>query len=127
MRRCWFYVNNHFSNFYQIFTFWDPVSEKKRFLRRGLSVVCINTITFEKIIELDCVLAHFLKHNKERMSSLTSHFWSTILVLSIKNGFYKIKKSIFQSTYAIYEKMLRKKIVGLKKILQFFIEHLLIG
>ena len=45
MRRYWFYVKNDFRNFHQIFTFWDPLSQKKRFLRKCLSVylsVCLS-------------------------------------------------------------------------------------
>ena len=38
MRRYWFYVKNDFRNFHQIFAFWDPLSQKKRFLRKCLSV-----------------------------------------------------------------------------------------
>ena len=38
MRSSWFYVKNHFRNFHHIFTFWDPLSQKKRFLRKCLSV-----------------------------------------------------------------------------------------
>ena len=38
MRRYWFYVKNDFRNFHQIFTFWDPLSQKKWFLRKCLSV-----------------------------------------------------------------------------------------
>ena len=38
MKRYWFYVKNDFWNFYQIFTFWDPLSQKKRYLRKCLSV-----------------------------------------------------------------------------------------
>ena len=34
MRRNWFYVKNHFWNFYQIFTFWDPLSQKKRYVNQ---------------------------------------------------------------------------------------------
>ena len=47
------------------------------------------------------------------------------MVLSIKNGFYKIKKSIFQPNYARYEKMFRSKIVHFKKIYQFDFDHFL--
>ena len=38
MRRYWFYVKNDFRNFHQIFSFWDPLSQKKWFLRKCLSV-----------------------------------------------------------------------------------------
>ena len=48
-----------------------------------------------------------------------------VLVLSIENGFYKIKKSIFRPNYARYEKMLTSKIVHLKKIYKFGFDHFL--
>ena len=38
VRKYWFYVKNDFRNFHKIFTFWDPLSQKKRFLRKCLSV-----------------------------------------------------------------------------------------
>ena len=38
MRRYWFYVKNDFRKFHQILTFWDPLSPKKGFLRKCLSV-----------------------------------------------------------------------------------------
>ena len=38
MRRYWFYVKNYFPNFHQIFTFWDTLSRKYRFLQKSLSV-----------------------------------------------------------------------------------------
>ena len=49
MRRYWFYVKNDFRNFHQIFTFWDPLSQKKGFLRKCLSVcpsVCLSVSLF---------------------------------------------------------------------------------
>ena len=49
-----------------------------------------------------------------------------VLVLSIKNGFYKIKKFIFRPNYASYEKMLKSKIVNLNKIYRFYFDHFLI-
>ena len=48
------------------------------------------------------------------------------LVSSIKNGFYKIKKSIIRLNYARYEIMLRSKIVHLKIIYKFDPEHFFI-
>ena len=48
-----------------------------------------------------------------------------VLVLSIKEGFYKIKKSIFQPNYIRYEKMLQNKIVCLRKIYKFDFNHFL--
>ena len=46
-----------------------------------------------------------------------------VLVLSIKDGYYKIEKSIFWPNYGRYEKMLRSKIVHLKKIYKFGFDH----
>ena len=50
-----------------------------------------------------------------------------VLVLSIKNGFYKIKKSIYRSNNTTYEKMLTSKIVCLQEIFKFDIDHCLIN
>ena len=38
MRRYWFYVKNDFRNFQQVYTFWGPLSQKKWFSRKCLSV-----------------------------------------------------------------------------------------
>ena len=48
-----------------------------------------------------------------------------VLVLSIKDGFYKIKKSIFRPNCARYEKMLRSKIIYLKETYKFCFNHFL--
>ena len=48
-----------------------------------------------------------------------------VLVLSIKDGFYKIEKSIFRSNYARYEKILRSKIIHLKETYNFYFDHFL--
>ena len=48
-----------------------------------------------------------------------------VLVLSIKDGFYKIEKSIFRPNYARYEKMLRSKIIHLKETYKFCFDHFL--
>ena len=48
-----------------------------------------------------------------------------VLVLSTKDGFYKIEKSIFPPNYARYEKMLRSKIVHLKETYKFCFNHFL--
>ena len=48
-----------------------------------------------------------------------------VLVLSIKDGFYKIEKSIFRPNYARYEKMLRSKIIHLKETYKFCFVHFL--
>ena len=90
MRSYGFYVENDFSNFHNISTFW-----------------------------------HFLRPQNERMSSLIIHFWPTVLILSIKNGFLKIKNSIFPLEYTV--KMLRKKIVKFKKIYKFTDDHFFIA
>ena len=49
-----------------------------------------------------------------------------VLVLSIKDGFYKIEKSIFRPNYASYEKMLISKIIHLKETYKFCFDHFLI-
>ena len=46
-----------------------------------------------------------------------------VLVLSIKDGFYKIEKSIFRPNYARYEKILRSKIIHLKGTYKFGFEY----
>ena len=43
MRKYWFYGKNHFWNFHQIFTLWDPLSQKWRFLQKCLSV-CLSVV-----------------------------------------------------------------------------------
>ena len=48
-----------------------------------------------------------------------------VLVLSIKDGFYKIKKSIFRPNYARYEKMLTSKIIHHKEAYKFCFYHFL--
>ena len=48
-----------------------------------------------------------------------------VLVLSIQNGFYKIKKSMYRASYAWYDKMLKSKIVHLKEIYKFYFDHFL--
>ena len=107
-------------------TFWDPLNPKKWFSRRCLSV-CLSeyTITFKRIDRLDWNLVHLLSVKNWRSSSLASHFWPTVLVLSIKDGFYKIEKSIFRPNYSRYEKMLRSKIIHLKESYKFCFDHFL--
>ena len=53
MRMYRYYVKNQFRNFYQIFTFSNPLRQQKRFLRKCLSVcpASVDTITFDEIIE----------------------------------------------------------------------------
>ena len=48
-----------------------------------------------------------------------------VLVLFIKDGFYKIEKSIFRPNYARYEKMLRSKIIHHKETYKFCFDHFL--
>ena len=123
--------------FCQMSTFWDPLNPKIEVSQKCLPVclfaclpaclsvslsVCLSvyTITFERIDRLDWNLVHLFSVKKWRSSSLANHFWPTVLVLSIKNGFYKIKKSIFRPNYSRYEKMLRSKIVHLKETYKFY-------
>ena len=49
-----------------------------------------------------------------------------VLVLSVENGFYKIKESIYRPNNARYEKMLSNKIVHLKEIFNFGFDYFLI-
>ena len=114
--------------FHQIFTFWDPLNPKIKVSQKCLCLsVCLSvyTITFERIDRLDWNLVHLFSVKKWRSSSLASHFWPTVLVLSIKNCFYKIKKSIFRTNYSRYEKMLKSKIVHLKETYKFYFNHFL--
>ena len=48
-----------------------------------------------------------------------------VLVLSIKDGFYKIEKSIFQSNNARYEKILTSKIIPVKETYKFCFDNFL--
>ena len=48
-----------------------------------------------------------------------------VLVLSIKDGFYKIEKSIFLPNYGRYENMLKSKIIHLKETYKFCFDHFL--
>ena len=48
-----------------------------------------------------------------------------VLVLSIKDGFYKIEKFIFRPNYVIYEKMLTSKIIHIKETYKFCFDHFL--
>ena len=48
-----------------------------------------------------------------------------VLVLSIKDGFYKIEKSIFRPNYARYEKMLLSEIINFKETYTFCFDHFL--
>ena len=48
-----------------------------------------------------------------------------VLVLSIKDGFYKIEKSILRPNYARYEKMLSSKIIHLKQVYKFYSKNFL--
>ena len=51
MRRYWFYVINDFQDFHQIFTFWNPLSQKKTVFTK-VSVVCVQFLW---------TLGHFLR------------------------------------------------------------------
>ena len=46
-----------------------------------------------------------------------------VLVLSIKDGFYKIEKSIFRPNYVRYEKMLTSKIIHFKETYKFCFDY----
>ena len=89
----WFFVKNHFRNFHQIFTFWDSLTQ----------------IILDRIIGLDWKLAQVLRAQKERMSSLTSHLWLMVQVLSIKNVFIRIQNFIFSPKYTRYCENIQKQ------------------
>ena len=67
----------------------------------------------------------FLVPKNEGQVPLASNLWPMVLVLSIKDGFYKIEKSIFLPNYARYEKMLRSKIIHHKETYKFCFDHFL--
>ena len=104
MRRCWFYVKIHFWNYHHIFTFWDPLCKKKRFLRKCLCVcpMTVDTIILDRIMGLDWNLGHPLKTKKERTSQLINHFLPIILISFIKNVFVKIINSFFPPKFTKY-------------------------
>ena len=50
MRMYWFYVKNDFRNFHQIFTFWDPLSEKMVFTKVSVRLsVCLSVWNLSEI------------------------------------------------------------------------------
>ena len=107
---------------------FETLWTRKNGFREGVwlsACLSVYTITFERIDRLDWNLVHFFSAKKWRSSSLASHFWLTVLVLSVKNGFYKIKKSIFRPNYSRYEKMFKSKIVHLKQTYKFYLNHFL--
>ena len=74
------------------------------------------------------MLRNKIIHLKKIYKFCFDHFWvnRTALVLSVKNGFYKNKKSFFRPNYARYEKMVESKIIHLKKIYKFDLDHFLL-
>ena len=90
MRRYWFHMKNDFRNFQQIFTFWDPLSNKKRFLRKCQSVwimglnynylpewgLQINIRTIFKRMYILCF--NFKKHySTYKLQFFTKNMWDT--------------------------------------------------
>ena len=68
MRRYWFYVKNHFWNFYQNFTFWDPLNQKNQFLRKYI---------------------HFpVKFNEMRKKSFNKKFFTTWISTSLNRNIF---------------------------------------
>ena len=54
--------------------FHDPVNLKKGFFQSYLSsLFSVNMMTFERMIRLKSALVHFVRTQKEKTSSLTSH------------------------------------------------------
>ena len=98
------------------------LSIKDGFYKIENSIFRPNYSRYEKMLTSKIV------HLKETYKFCFNHFMikRTVFVLSIKNGFYKIKKSLFRPNNARYKKMLRSKIVHLKKIYNFDFDHFLI-
>ena len=98
----WFYVNNDFQNFHQISTFETPWVRKN-----GLyGGICLSLSAFERIIGLNCTLAHFLMDQKER-----------------KTFFWKSKIQFSRQNVRDTEKMLRKKTFYFEEIYNFATDH----
>ena len=74
------------------------------------------TITFERINRLDGKV-HSLIIKTWRSSSLTSHLWPTVMVLSIENGFLKITNSIFRPNHMQDTKKLLKAKMFISELL----------
>ena len=86
------------------------------------SIFRLNCARYEKMLRSK------IFHLKKIYKFDVEHFFvkRTVFVSSIKNGFYKIKKSIFRPNYTRYEKMLRSKIVYIRKIYKFYFDHFLV-
>ena len=95
------------------------LSIKNGFYKIKKSIIRPNYSRYEKMLSSKIV------HLKKIYKLGFDHFLvkCTVLVLSIKNGFYKIKKSIIRPNYSRYEKMLKSKIVYFKKIYKFYFYH----
>ena len=90
--------------------------EKKWFLRRCLSVYLSSSVVvvvckhdnFRRIYQIGFGFGTLLEGTKRKDEFIKQPFFSTVLVLSIKNGFLKINNSIFPPKYTRYGKTVGK-------------------
>ena len=82
-------------------------------------------MTFERIDRLDWPLVHFFSQEMKVKFVSQPFLTNGSGFIHLKNGFYKIKKSIFRPNYARYEKMLTSKIIHLKETYKFCFDHFL--
>ena len=97
-------------NFHQIFTFWGPLSQKKTVFTKVsvcLSVVDVCGITLDRIIRLNWASAHFIRAEKVRTSSLTSHIqsklrdWALLYYLNWERNFVNLRKLVIYIIFNI--------------------------
>ena len=85
------------------------------------SIFRTNSATYEKMLRSKII------HHKETFKFCFDHFLEKRMVfILIRKTLLKIKSCGFQGNNARYEKMLRRKIVHLKKIYKFYLDHFLI-
>ena len=90
-----------FGIFVKSLRFETPWVRKNNFFE-SVCLSSVDTITLDRIIGLNWNSANRLRAEKDRTSSLASHYWPMVLVLFIKNIFVRIKKSIFPTKYTGY-------------------------
>ena len=103
-------------------------SEPEKMVFAKVSVclsVCIHD-NFWKNWPIELKLGTLVKCQEMKVNFVSQPFLTNGSGFIHKNGFYKIKKSIFRPNNARYEKMLETKIVYLKKIYNFYFDHFLI-
>ena len=92
-------MQNHFRNFHQIFTFWDPLSKKIVFTKESICLASVDTITLNRIIGLNLNLAHMMKAWKEGRFRQVALCLPMVVALFMKKIFVKIKASFIVTKY----------------------------